>query len=123
MEWDWAHNDTTRYSTTPVGSTAEVAAELLDKYLARFIPASAEASAPIYYIERYTAHAADKFIDVMTAGEAYAPSIKTGAGTPDIISLSIDGAAIDPALLPQGTYTVTASLTDGTGFTYTLRVK
>lgn len=124
MEWDWAHNDTTRYSTTPVGSTAEVAAELLDKYLARFIPASAEASAPVYYIERYTAHAAaDKFIDVMTAGEAYAPSIKTGAGTPDIISLSIDGAAIDPALLPQGTYTVTASLTDGTGFTYTLLVK
>lgn len=32
MEWDWAHNDTKRYPTTPVGSSREVAARLLDKY-------------------------------------------------------------------------------------------
>lgn len=35
MEWDWAHNDSTRYPTEPTGSTREVASRLLAKYLPR----------------------------------------------------------------------------------------
>lgn len=35
MEWDWAHNDTTRYPTLPTGSTREVAGRLLRKHLPR----------------------------------------------------------------------------------------
>lgn len=35
MEWDWAHNNTTRYPTIPTGSTSEVASRLLNKYFPR----------------------------------------------------------------------------------------
>lgn len=35
MEWDWAHNDPTRYPTSPVGSTREIVSRLLHKYFPR----------------------------------------------------------------------------------------
>lgn len=130
-EWDWAHNNATRYPTAAIGSTRDVANEVLNKYLSRFV-SSNPAAAPCYVYHYMPNDYTTTMSDYACCGTTYTPNIN--ASVAEIaIDLDNDGVfanserqsgasrAID-ANAPTGAHKARLTLTDGTTVAYTLYI-
>lgn len=129
-DWDWAHSSPAKYSSKAVGDTRLVAAELLPKYLSRFTPAE---GSPAFIDRLIGADVRGKFFDVAAPGSAYVPDI-AGADIAEIAvdfsknnryepsEISTSGSFPIPADAPLGERSCRVTLSDGTTFTFTLRI-
>lgn len=133
FEHNWATNSK-RYPTAPVGSTAEVAARLLPKYLSP-LKSHIAGIEPRYIQRLMTTDLKGKFFDSAKRGEAYTPDFNFAGTT--ISELAVDlnnntiydsgetsttGSITIPADATIGEHTVRITLADGTLVSYTLRV-
>lgn len=133
MEWDWAHNNTILYPTTPTGNTSEVAREILGKYFLTF----KKTDGSTFYI--YRAMETNKLgaiTEEAARGIEYQCPVTLPAGT--VASISIDynndgnfgegettegTTATIPADAATGNIKAQLALPDGTVFNYTLILK
>ena len=131
-EWDWAHSNPGAYSSESVGDTREVASDLLPKYLSRFTPSNGKATP--YYIDRLlTTDAKDVFYDYLLPDNDYTPMIQGGEVAEIAIDLNNNGifgtdevqkgdSFAIPARTNVGERMARIILTDGTVFTFTLKI-
>ena len=135
VENNWAKNDTKRYPTTPTGSTRDVAAKLLSKYLSQL--SSTVAGVEPVYVQRLMANSFSKknFSDRANRGYAYTPTLACEGATIAKIEIDLDknktveasetsttGSFDIPADAAIGEYTVTLTLSDRTTISYPLLV-
>ena len=130
MESAWAKTDTKRYPTEPEGVTADVARELLTKYLSPLVSA-AEGGETRYIQRMLSTDLRGKFYDRAKRGAAYAPNFPvTGILEIDLNkSTTIEpeersetGSFMIPADAPIGERNVRLVLEDGTEVQYTLLI-
>ena len=129
-EHAWATNGELTYGTTPTGTTAEVAARLLPKYLSPFV-SQVDGQGTRYIQRQLTTDLRGKFYDRAKRGETYVPNF-TITGT-TIAELAVDlnksslyedseKTAAIAADAPIGEFPARITLADGTVLTYTLLI-
>lgn len=129
FEWEWAHDPARAYSATPVGSTAEVAQRLLQKY---FLALPQQAGS--YYADRLmpsdlrTAVQCNAYRGTLHTAPCTLPQGVTAQLAVDLDgdgtyapSEQVEGTAIQiPADAVTGRVKATLVLSDGTQLTYAL---
>lgn len=86
FEWDWAHNNTTRYPTEATGDAKAIAAEVLTKYLSAF-----RVGSETYYINRGIDNTLPKtMIQLMSRGNNYVPDVNAQGATVESIGIDFD---------------------------------
>lgn len=137
-EWNWAHNDNTRYPMTAIGETPTVAAKHLKKYLIPFASSSEDANVDNIYVQKNVDNNfTGRLSDVIILGQAYSPSISEDCGL-TISSYEIDandndkfdsnekieGTTIaNTENISVGDHKIRVTLSDGTTLTYNISVK
>lgn len=133
FEHKWATNSK-RYPTLPIGSTAEVAARLLPKYISP-LKSHIAGHEPRYIQRLMTTDLKGKFFDSAKRGEAYTPDFNVAGTTIGELAVDLNdntlfddgetsatGSIAIPTDAAIGEHTVRITLADGTVVTYTLRI-
>lgn len=86
-EWDWAHNDNTRYPTKASGNSREVAEELLSKYLSPLTGSDSN----VYYLNRgLDNNLPDEFSISIARGSDFTPALNAAGTTVEQIAIDFD---------------------------------
>lgn len=134
-EWNWAHSNPGKYPTEPVGETHEVAERVLPKYLSA-VNSNIEGMGTSYIPRLLSSDVTGKFFDAASRDAEYTPDLRIeGAEVSEIAidfnknktfdaSETVSGSTsfMIPADAPVGERNVRITLSDGTQFSYTLRI-
>ncbi len=133
-DWQWAHDASLSYSNTPEGSTKEVAAELFDRYFARY----QSTDGTLYYLYRGIEQ---DYNDIVTAnayrGETFTPeglTLPADATATLCIDYNNDGTysadettegltATIPTTAVAGQVKACLKLSDGTAMNFTIALR